>query len=61
MCVLLQVNLCEAAAISSFICRQVWQPGGREGGDEGVGGLVAERRVEVERRRGSSNVRKLED
>lgn len=32
MCVLLlQVNLCEAAAVSSFICRQAWQHGGREG------------------------------
>ena len=27
-----QVNLCEAAAISRFICRQAWQQGGREGG-----------------------------
>ncbi len=68
VCVLLlQVNLCEAAAISSFICRQVWQQGGRgerrveEGGEERVAVVAAKRRTETERKRGSSNVRKLED
>lgn len=41
VCVLLlQVNLCEAAAISSFICRQVWQQGG-VGGEERRGGWGA--------------------
>lgn len=60
VCVLLlQVNLCEAAAVSSFICRQAWQHGGREG--VRVRGKLVERRMEVERRRVSSNVRKLED
>lgn len=40
VCVLLlKVNLCEAAAaISGFICRQVWQPGGSEEGGEAGGG-----------------------
>lgn len=43
LCVLLlQVNLCEAAAISSFICRQAWQQGRREnGGLRGGGGVEA--------------------
>lgn len=55
MCVLLlQVNLCEAVAIPSFICRQVWQHGGREGREarreeeEGAGGEEKDRGEEKE-------------